>query len=142
MNLFQVSIAMTIAGTIGYHICNKAVSPTVHPLGSLLATYLVALVLSGGLLLADAGPSSLADSIRKLNWASYALGLAVTAIELGFVLAYRAGWILSTAQLSSTIGASLLLVPIGTMLFHERLSLSNIAGIGISMVGIVLMSRR
>lgn len=142
MNLFHISMAMTIVGTIGYHVCNKSVPSAVHPAASLVATYAVALVLSAGLLLADAGSATFVEQARRVSWASYVLGVAVTAIELGFVLAYRAGWVLSSAQLSSTVGGSLLLVPIGLLVFHERLSLSNFAGIVISLVGIFLMARR
>jgi drug/metabolite transporter (DMT)-like permease len=142
MDLYRVSIAITITGTIIYHVLNKSVSPGVHPAMSLVATYIVALVASIAIYAADAGAGTFVEGASRLNWASWALGIAVTVIEFGFVIVYRAGWILGNAQLTSTVGATMLLIPIGIFVFHERLSPSQILGIALALIGMILMSRR
>jgi uncharacterized membrane protein len=142
MDLYRVSLAITITGTILYHVLNKSVSAGVHPAMSLVATYIVALVASIGIYVVDAGAGSIFEGASRLNWASWTLGIAVTVIEFGFVIVYRAGWVLGNAQLTSTVGATMLLIPIGFFVFHERLSLSQSVGIVLALVGMVLMSRR
>jgi hypothetical protein len=76
-----------------------------------------------------------------VNWASFALGLIVVSLELGFLLAYRAGWKVSAAAVYSNVAVGLLLLPIGVWLYRESLTISNGFGIVLAVVGLVLMSR-
>jgi hypothetical protein len=140
MNLYTLSLAMTVAGNVGYHLLNKTVAPAAHPFASLVATYTVGLVIALGVLAYDA-PRGVVVSLRDLNWASYALGAVVISLEVGFLLAYRAGWQVSAAALYSNVAVGLLLIPIGLLLYRETLTLSQGAGIVLAVVSLVLMSR-
>ena len=79
--------------------------------------------------------------MRQLNWASYALGLVVVLLEVGFLLAYRAGWKISVAAVYSNVAVGLLLLPIGYLFYREALTATNILGIALAVVALVLMSR-
>ena len=81
------------------------------------------------------------EALRQLNWASYGLGVAIFTFEIGFLLAYRAGWNISVAGLYSNVITGIILVPIGILIFKEHLSVQNLIGIGLALVGIVLMTR-
>jgi hypothetical protein len=140
MNLYVGSIALTIAGNIGYHLLNKAVAPNAHPFASLVATYGVGFVFSVAVLAAS-GPRGIAGGLKELNWASYALGLVVVLLEVGFLLAYRAGWKISLAAVYSNVAVGLLLLPIGYLLYREVLTLTNLLGIVLAVFALVLMSR-
>ncbi|HEV8317528.1 MAG TPA: hypothetical protein VGQ10_08970 [Vicinamibacterales bacterium] len=140
MDLYTLSLAMTIAGNVGYHLLNKTVAPAAHPFASLVATYTVGLVIALGVLAYDA-PRGIAVSLRELNWASYALGAVVISLEVGFLLVYRAGWRVSVAALYSNVAVGLLLIPIGTLLYRETLTISQGAGIVLAIVSLILMSR-
>jgi hypothetical protein len=140
MDLYTLSLAMTIAGNVGYHLLNKTVAPAAHPFASLVATYTVGLVIALGVLAYDA-PRGIAVSLRELNWASYALGAVVISLEVGFLLVYRAGWRISVAALYSNVAVGLLLIPIGTLLYRETLTISQGAGIVLAIVSLILMSR-
>jgi uncharacterized membrane protein len=140
MDLYTLSLAMTIAGNVGYHLLNKTVAPAAHPFASLVATYTVGLVIALGVLAYDA-PRGIAVSLRELNWASYALGAVVISLEVGFLLAYRTGWQVSVAALYSNVAVGLLLIPIGTLLYRETLTISQGAGIVLAIVSLILMSR-
>lgn len=142
MDLYRLSMALTIGGTVGYHVCNKSIAPMVPPAISLVASYFVALAASCALALIDPGAGGLAAGARQLNWASFALGASIVAVEAGFVVAYRVGWTISTAALYSIVGTSLLLIPIGLSLYRERLPAANVVGVIFAIAGIVLMSRR
>jgi len=140
MDLYTLSLAMTIAGNVGYHLLNKTVAPAAHPFASLVATYTVGLVIALGVLAYDT-PRGIAVSLRELNWASYALGAVVISLEVGFLLVYRAGWRVSVAALYSNVAVGLLLIPIGTLLYRETLTISQGAGIVLAIVSLILMSR-
>lgn len=140
MDLYTLSLAMTVAGNVGYHLLNKSVAPGAHPFASLVATYAVALVVALAVLTFDARRGILAD-LRELNWASYMLGAVVVSLELGFLLVYRAGWQVSIAALYSNVAVGLLLIPIGVLLYQETLTFNQGAGIVLAVAGLVLMSR-
>ncbi len=140
MNLYVGSIALTIGGNIAYHLLNNSLAPNAHPFASLVATYGVGLTVSLLVLAADA-KAGVGAGLRELNWASYALGVFVVLLELGFLLAYRAGWKVSVAAVYSNVAVGLLLLPIGVLAFRETLSAANAAGIVLAVVSLVLMTR-
>jgi drug/metabolite transporter (DMT)-like permease len=61
---------------------------------------------------------------------------------IGHVLYYRSGWSLSTGTLFSYVSICILLIPIGLLVFRERITFYNIAGIIISLVGLYLLMKR
>jgi hypothetical protein len=140
MNVYVGSIALTIAGNIAYHLLNKSVAPNAHPFASLVATYGVGFLFSLAVL-AVTGSRGVAAGLKELNWASYALGLVVVLLEVGFLLAYRAGWKISVAAVYSNVAVGLLLLPIGYLFYQEALTATNVVGIALAVVALVLMSR-
>jgi hypothetical protein len=140
MNLYVGSIALTIAGNIAYHLLNKSVAPNAHPFASLVATYGTGLLFSV-IVLAFSSSQGVAGGLKELNWASYVLGLVVVLLEVGFLLAYRAGWKISVAAVYSNVAVGLLLLPIGYLFYREALTATNLAGILLAVVALVLMVR-
>ena len=69
-----------------------------------------------------------------------ALAFTLVGLEVGFLLAYRAGWTISLAGLFSNATVSVLLLPVGLMLFKDRLSGVNALGVLVAIVGLVLMN--
>lgn len=140
--MFYGAIALTILSNVLYHLFQKVIPGNVNPLLSLAVTYLVAA--SATLLLLPLFPvqGTLGAELRKVNWASVGLGAVIVGLELGFLLAYRAGWDLSLANLVSNTTVALLLIPFGLLLFKEQLSLVNILGVILAIAGLVLVNLR
>lgn len=138
--MFIFSIGLTIIANVLYHIIQKSTPAEIHPMLSLAVTYLVAMLVC--LLFVPLFPldSGWLGSLRRLNWSCLALGVAIVGLELGFLLAYRAGWKISTGGLVSNVTVSMLLLPIGLMLFRERLSPTNILGVATCILGLVLVN--
>jgi multidrug transporter EmrE-like cation transporter len=63
-------------------------------------------------------------------------------LELGFLLAYRAGWVISLAALVTIATVALLLLPVGLAFFRERLNAVNVLGAALSLAGLVLLNWR
>jgi uncharacterized membrane protein len=135
-------LVVAIASTFGYHLVIKLTPGTVNPLVSLAVTYMAvaALFASAAVLLPDGPP--LRESLREVNWTALALAGTIVGLDLGFLLLYRSGFELSLAQVVTQSAAALLLIATGVGMFRERLSLGNVAGIVLCIVGLWLVSRR
>jgi drug/metabolite transporter (DMT)-like permease len=141
MKLFYASLALTVAGNVLYHTSQKSIAPGVHPIVSIIASYITAILISILVLFAFPIREPLMAEVKRLNWATVAVGLSIVAVELGFLLAYRAGWRVSNASVSANTAVAILLIPIGMMLFHERLSFTNLAGLILCVIGLALVTR-
>jgi drug/metabolite transporter (DMT)-like permease len=132
-------LILTIAGTLFYHLAQKTMPPAVSPFGLLASAFAVALTLCLLLLLLTEH-----DSLRfrtNFNWPSLALGVSVVMIEAGYLVAYRLGWKLNRAALTSNVAVAILLIPLGTALFQEHVSLRMIAGAVLCISGLILLVR-
>ncbi|MCA9656527.1 MAG: hypothetical protein H6712_20640 [Myxococcales bacterium] len=139
MSIHVLAITLTIVANVGYHLCQKGIRPDASPAATLLGTYVVAVVLSLLLWPWLGGGEGLVPAMRRLGPTSYALGICVVLIELGFLLAYRSGWNLGVAALYSNAATALVLLPVGLWAFHEGMDGRKALGLVFAMVGLVLL---
>ena len=142
MFLFYFSMALTILSGALYHVFQKLTPGNVHPMLALVITYVTAIVICLVLLPLYPSKTGIVESLRQLNWASFALALAIVGLEIGFLLAYRAGWNISLGAIVSNVAVTIVLVPIGLLLFKERISLVNFIGIVICIAGLVMINHK
>ena len=140
--LYVFSMALTVMANVAYHFCQKEISPNLNPLVSLFFTYL-----SGMLMVLVCIPLfypglAIRSEVRELNWATFALGFAIVGLELGFLLAYRAGWNLSLGALYSNVIVTVLLLPIGIFIYKETLTGRHWAGLVLALSGLILLARK
>jgi multidrug transporter EmrE-like cation transporter len=140
MFLFYFSITLAIASSALYHFSAKSTPSNVNFPVSLVVTYAVALGIT--ILTAFLFPSRIGvmAELRQLNWASFLLAVAIVGIEFGFLLVYRSGWNLGIAAVVVNVVASLILVPVAILVFKDRLSWVNIAGILVCLAGLVMLN--
>ncbi len=141
MKVFYLSLALTIVGNVIYHLSQKSIPGGAHPLVSTLASYLVAMVFSLLALLAFPLRGTLASEVARLNWSSAAVGVAIVAVEIGFLLAYRSGWNVSVGAVTSNVIVALALIPAGALLFQEQITFTRAAGVLFCIVGLALVTR-
>jgi drug/metabolite transporter (DMT)-like permease len=140
MGLFYFSIALTIGSSALYHFSQKEIPAGVHPIVSVIVTYIVSLVICLGLLIFIYPKQGIWPAVRELNWASYVLALSLIGLEVGFLLAYRSGWNIGLAAVVVNVVASLILIPIALLVLRDKLSWVNIAGILVCLVGLVMLN--
>jgi uncharacterized membrane protein len=138
--LYYTAILLAILGSLLYHVFIKLTPQGAHPAVSLIVTYAVAAVLCAGLLFFLPLKTTLTAALKQLNWATYALALAIVGLEMAYILAYRAGWRISIAAVFVNTTVTILLIPIGLLAFKEKLSLLNVAGILVAIAGLVMMN--
>lgn len=140
MFLFYFSITLAIASSALYHFVAKSTPTNVNFPVSLLVTYAVAFIVTLIGFFFFPVKSGLAFELKRLNWASFLLAIAIVGIEFGFLLVYRSGWNLGIAAVLVNVVASLILVPVAIYLFKDKLNWVNIVGILVCLVGLVMLN--
>lgn len=135
-----VSVLIVICSLIMYHISQKNIPSGANPFFVLMAIYAIALTISSVLFFAMPKGNGIGEATSHTNWAVFLLAFSIVGLEIGYLLAYRYGWNVSTAALLSNTCATMLLVPIGLLFFKETHSLVNYAGIALCIVGIIMMN--
>jgi drug/metabolite transporter (DMT)-like permease len=133
---------MIIFGGALYHVAQKSVPRAVNPFAAIIIAYAIGISLGVVGLAFDRGGGSLLDSVKDSNWAVVAIGASALIIEVGFLLAYRAGWNLSTASVITTVSVAVILIPVGMFVFKEHLSLRSAAGIACCLLGLYLITKK
>jgi uncharacterized membrane protein len=133
-------ILIVVLSNTFYNVCMKSMPNDVNPFGALMVTYLVAAIISAIIFVYVAGPSNVGAEISKINWTSVVLALAIVGLEVGYVFVYRAGWTVSTASVVANIGLACVLLFVGYFLYRENVSLNQIVGIVVCMVGLILIN--
>lgn len=140
MYLFYFSISLAILSTLIYHLTQKLTPTGANPALALIVTYSVSLLLCFGLLIFFPLPTGLWAAVQQLNWASFGLAFALVGLEVGFLLAYRAGWNISLAAIFVNVAGTLLLIPVGLLFFKEKLSPVNLLGVVLCIIGLLMVN--
>lgn len=144
MYLKFIPIVMVVLSSICYHVSQKSTPSGLSPIVALIVTYVTASIvsiISYFVFVPKSDFVGLMEAVKTANWASFLLGFAVVGLELGFLLAYRAGWNISSASLLSNTLVALMLIPIGLLFFKETISLTSVMGVVICITGLVFISR-
>src|ERR671922_726241 len=140
MFLFYFSITLAIASSALYHFVAKSTPSNVNFTVSLLVTYAVAFIVTLVGFFYFPAKNGVVAEIKQLNWASIGLAIAIVGIEFGFLLTYRSGWNLGIAAVLVNVVASLILVPVAIFVFKDKISLVNILGILVCLVGLIMLN--
>lgn len=140
--MFWGALVLVLVSNVLYHGAQKSVPRSIDPFLSTAVAYAVALPISLALWAARPERAPLGEGLRALNWTSVAVGVAIVGVEMGFLLAYRAGWNVSLAAAVANAGLIVLLGVLGVVVFRERLSASHLAGLLLCVAGLVLLTRR
>lgn len=141
MSWYVFSIVLIVLSNVFYNICQKSTPVNAHPLVALLVTYLVAAIITAVMIIWYRPENGFLSSLGDLNWTSFALGVAIVGLELGFLLAYRTGWDISIGSLVSNILLAILLIPVGIFLYSEALSWNKVAGVFLCLIGMFMINR-
>ncbi|TAE25502.1 MAG: hypothetical protein EAZ92_12090 [Candidatus Kapaibacterium sp.] len=150
-NMKIFSIVLIVLSNVVYQLSQKSVPEGAHPLVATIVSYCAALLVCIALFVIMPLPQNnlqtsigqvLSAEVQKLNWSSYALGISIVGVEIGFLLAYRAGWNISIGALLANSLLMMILVPVGVFLFREDISWSKVCGILLCLVGSILIAKK
>lgn len=138
--MFYWSMIFVVLGNVVYHVSQKSIPRGLDPVLSVTVSYVTALVLSA-VLLPFSSARPLKDSLRQVTWASVGVGAGAVVIEFAFLLVYRSGWNISLASFAGSAALAAILVPVGLLLYRERLSWVNVVGLLFCLIGFALVTR-
>lgn len=122
-----------------YHVCAKSTPEKVNAFGALTVTYLIGAAITGAVYLISVRPANALSELRNINWASFALGLAIVGLETGNLFLYRVGWKVSVGSLSTNICTAVGLLFIGLLCYHEAISPRQALGMLACAAGLFLI---
>ncbi len=134
------ALIIAITGQVFYHITQKLVAPDAHPMLSLIIFYLGAALLCLPLFYLFPLEQPLAAALSNLNWAVLGVCVAIVLIELGFLLLYRVGGELSTSSVVTSAVTAVVMLLVGTVFLKEAVTIPKVAGVGLCLAGIALLS--
>lgn len=133
-------ILIVVTSNTVYNICAKSTPETVNGFASLAITYTVAAACAVLLFYLTAEEKQLLAELGKTNWTAWVLGLSIVGLEFGFLCVYRAGWNISMGNLTASITLSCVLLLAGVLLYRETLTLRQILGMAVCVLGLVLIT--
>lgn len=141
MPSFYLPFAITVGGMLLYQVSQKSMPKEINPFHATALAYLIGIVVCTLLGFTYTNNRSIASSVKIANWAVIGMGIGAAAIEVGFMLAYRMGWRLSITAVSTNVTATVILIPIGLLVFREQLSTRTLIGVGLCILGLLLVVR-
>ena len=138
----MIWLGVAIAGTVGYHLVLKLTPAGASPFLSLAITFALGSTAFVGIYAVSPGSAPLREALGQLNWTTLALAGVIVLLDLSFLMLYRSGFELSLGQLITQSAAALLLLLLGVAFFAEKLSLANIGGILLCIVGLWLINKK
>ena len=135
-NMIWPMLIVITANTF-YNVCAKSTPQGVNSFASLTITYLIAAALI--MFFVTSEQKNIWQEFSKANWTSAVLGIAVLALEFGYICIYRAGWKVSTASIIANIALACVLVFVGMLLYKETITLRQIIGMLVCAAGLYLI---
>jgi drug/metabolite transporter (DMT)-like permease len=139
MKIQQAAILIAVISYVFYHSAQKFLNTSLNPF--LATAYTYAIAVSVSLLCYVFIPLKSYQTPGPLQWPLVVMGLSVIGLDVGFILAYRAGWGVSTAPLVTNVIVALVLLPLGVLIFREKINAIQITGILCCVIGLVLISK-
>lgn len=133
---------MIVASNVFYNLLTKAMPAHTNPFAGLVIAYLSAAGISLTLLLFNVQVKGIAAAFQSVNWTSIALGVSLVFLELGYIQAYRIGWNISVCSLVANISLAMILLVVGILFFHERLSTNQMIGMALCVIGLFFVNKR
>src|SRR5688500_7716921 len=103
MNTNHLPIIIVIVGAILYQIAQKSIPKTINPFSVLIIAYSFGVAICFLLSKVVSFNQPLLSSLKEFNWAVIGVGVGAVLIEIGYLLAYRAGGNISFTSLITSI---------------------------------------
>ncbi len=132
-------IVLIVFSNLAYNIATKATPPEANAAASLVVTYVAAAVCALVMMRFQTGSFS-AEHFKGVNWTAILLAISIVCLEVGYILAYRAGWNISVCSLIANIALAMLLVIVGLLFYHESISPRQVGGMVLCLGGLLLLN--
>ena len=133
-------IIIIVASNVLYNVCTKSTPQGVNAFASLAVTYAVGAAVCFAIFLVSAKEKNIVAELHKANWATFALGVVIVGLEIGYILAYRNGWRMNVLSVTANIILAAALIVVSLVFYKESLTVKQLAGIVLCAGGLVMMN--
>lgn len=134
---YYLPLAAVVVSNILYHNIAKNQPQGANPFLVLGLSYLISALLTFLLFFMNNG--NLKTDMQNINPVGLLLGFAIVGIELGYIFMYRNGWTISTGALIANTTVALILLCMGFVIYKENISVFQIFGTLMCVLGLVLI---
>ena len=143
MNFYLVSPLIIVFSVILYHFAQKNIPNDADPWVILSSAYCIAFALCVSLLIATGEIKKSAELFKTQNLLlAILLAIAAIGVEFGYLYAYRAGWKISALAITTGPFINIALLLIGVLWFKEKLSVTNLIGIMLCIIGAICLNQK
>ncbi len=142
MNVTYFPLLIIIVGGLLYQFSQKSVAPGINTYFVVILAYLAGIILCLVCHWVYPVEGTWTETVKKSNWAVLGVGAGAVLVEIGFLMAYRQGWQISLTSMLVNMVISLVLVPVGLLVYKEKVSGWNALGIAFYFAGLILISRK
>lgn len=132
---------IVIAGGMGIHGFSKLAKPYIDPVSAFFWAGGVFFIVSTLTFFLAGGHAHIAQTPPKGIIFALCAGAAMALANLGVLLMYKAGAPMSLAMPLTRTSTMILAVLVGAVFFAEKLTFVNLAGVGLAIVAISLITR-
>jgi drug/metabolite transporter (DMT)-like permease len=143
MNWHSAVLPMVVIAIVVYQLTQKGIPNDSNPFATLAAVYLVSFCISIGALVFKGNLRSATEELRYHSWLPVLLlGVTRVVIELGYLLAYRTGWKISTTVITTGAFTTSMLAIIGILWFKEEVTVLRVSGICLCIIGVIFINNK
>ena len=132
-----IPIIMIVGGGVLYHVCQKSTPTTLDPFLALCISFGLASLACLGLFVTRHGLSTV--QLHRVSWTSFALALALVAIESGYLIGYRTGLKLNITSFVCNNLIAMVLLLLGTFLYRESFTFRTCSGMVLCASSLLLL---
>jgi drug/metabolite transporter (DMT)-like permease len=134
-----LTIGLVVASLDGYQLAQRTMPTGANPFTVVAVAYLLGIIACAFLAPTVGKPIGPDDIALLKQWPIWVLAGSVVGIEIGYLLAYRAGWPLATTTGVTYTSTMVLLAVIGANFFSEGISPRRAVGLALAMGGVWLL---
>lgn len=134
-------VALIVISNSVYQICAKGIPKQMNTYASMTVTYAVATLVSAIAFFISTKGSNIFKEFSFTNWATIALGVVITGLEIGFIFAYKNGWKVSTLATVTNAFLAITLLLLGFFMYKEQINWQKILGVAICLVGMWFINK-
>ena len=131
---------LMIATRVPYMIIQKVTPENVDPFLSACLCYAVCLAVAIFMFFITCRGQTIREAFRDLNWTAPVLGLCLVCMDVSALLMFRAGWDLSVGSVLLYVLLAIVLVAVGAIFYHEKLTRKRLLGVALCIFGVVMIS--
>jgi len=139
---YFLPLALVVLSNTFYHICSKSLPGKMDPFAVLTISYSIGAVVSFILYFVFNKGGSIVAEWEKTNWAPFVLGIVIIGLEAGYIMVYKAGWQVSTAQIVQSAIVAVILIFVGALIYNEQITWNKILGIVICLTGLYFINMK